>query len=268
MQGPGRLSKKGVLWPPPPGRREPALWPISALVQELWRATGNLQTRLWSPRFFKWLSMSWSRMLKVFYRVQSSSAAKAGVLRACRSVCNCPWVPLGTNWNQKGEKSKPGTLPDAHAGAGKTITAIIFKCFLSARPVPSAFHGLPHSLLQQPHGAGTVTDFTDGQTKPQPSILTPLGLQHILVIVPTRRQASPSIARVSPGPLFSTDKDGIRCDVITVTEGTTLLKCFCERWWKSWTSALDQHYSIKNTTQATIRSHSHNFKCYSSHIKQ
>lgn len=157
MQGPGRLSKKGVLWPPPPGRREPALWPISALVQELWRATGNLQTWLWSPRFFKWLSMSWSRMLKVFYRVQSSSAAKAGVLRACRSVCNCLWVPLGTNWNQKGEKSKPGTLPDAHAGAGKTITAIIFKCFLSARPVPSAFHGLPHSLLQQPHGAGTVT---------------------------------------------------------------------------------------------------------------
>lgn len=63
-----------------------------------------------------------------------------------------------TNWNQNGEKSKPGALLNAHSRA-KTIMVIIFKCFLFARPVPNAFHDLPHLLLQQIRGAGTVTPF-------------------------------------------------------------------------------------------------------------
>lgn len=36
--------------------------------------------------------------------------------------------------------------------------AIIFKCFVFARPVLNAFRDLPQ-LLQQPHGAGTITPF-------------------------------------------------------------------------------------------------------------
>lgn len=38
------------------------------------------------------------------------------------------------------------------------IMDIIFKCFVFARPVLNAFRDLPQ-LLQQPHGAGTITPF-------------------------------------------------------------------------------------------------------------
>lgn len=140
--------------------------------------------------------------------------------------------------------------------------AIIFKCFVFARPVSNAFHDLPQLLLQQPLGAGTITPFHSQATKPQPSTLIPPRLKCFPGTVLLRRKCSIN----DKGLSWSCGFKGQEWKMWLLSHRDNSYEMLLWKVRKSLKERPKPALSDEDTVQATKGSHIYSFKFYVSHV--